>query len=308
MNEALTYDVMGNITSLKRDGQAGNYNYNGHQLRQISGPLLTTGIYAYDGNGNAITDGRNGVSLTYNSLNLPATVSKAGLSMTYIYDATGNKLKKINGNSTRNYIQGIEYQDNSMELIHTEEGLAQRNGSTYTYHYNLKDHLGNVRATFDVYQGTIRPLQTNDYYPFGLSKNPLGGSNNNKYLYNSKELQEELGQYDYGARFYDPVIGRWNVIDPLAELSRRHSPYNYAMNNPIRFIDPDGMAVEEINGGTRYTGADAQAMFGQLKSQFFSQDQDDDKKKKDEQGKGHHPVPDEYKKEGLPEEHVLLGI
>ena len=160
--------------------------------------------------------------------------------MVYTYDATGKKLSKNANGSIRNYVDGIAYKpDNTIDFIHTGEGIARNSGGNYVYEYNLTDHLGNVRYSFNQ-NGT--KLQSDDNYAFGKRKTPAFlSSTDNKYLYNGKELQEELdGQYDYGARLYDPVIARWNVVDPLAEKMRNWSPYKYAFNNPIRFIDVGG--------------------------------------------------------------------
>ena len=123
------------------------------------------------------------------------------------------------------------------------------------YEYFLKDHLGNVRATFADYNGdnVAELIQEDSYYPYGLTMQGLSGlysgTPKNKFLYNGKELHDELNTnwYDYGARMYDPEIARWHVKDHMAEKMKRWSPYNYAFNNPVRFNDPDGMKPQEWN-------------------------------------------------------------
>ena len=248
MSEALTYDVMGNIKSLNRDGAGGKtYNYDfGNRLKNVSS--LTLRDYEYDANGNAVKDGLTKIDFTYNYLNLPSTAKSAtgtAVNLAYTYDAAGNKLARNSGGTVRNYIGGIEYKPDgtTIDIIHTEEGIARNSNGSYSYEYNLTDHLGNIRATFK--QSPVAPyalevIQRDDYYAFGLRKAGSPNSNVNKYLYNGKELQEELGQYDYGARFYDPIIGRFSTIDPVSEKFDLLSPYNYVANNPIMLNDPTG--------------------------------------------------------------------
>ena len=69
----------------------------------------------------------------------------------------------------------------------------------------------------------------------------------NKYLYNGKELLDDLNLhlYDYGARYYDPAIGRWITPDPLADLAPGWTPYRYGFNNPVRYTDPTGLFEDD---------------------------------------------------------------
>jgi RHS repeat-associated protein len=90
-------------------------------------------------------------------------------------------------------------------------------------------------------------VQENNYYPFGAPINDLSWSpkSTNRYAYNGKELIKDfdLNWLDYGARLYNPMIGRWSVIDPLADKYYNFSPYAYCLNNSLKFIDPDGKKV-----------------------------------------------------------------
>jgi len=99
-------------------------------------------------------------------------------------------------------------------------------------------------------------LQEDHYYPFGMSISalsssaPLSKPNDFKYNGFEEEAGFNLGWYDYSARLYDPQLGVFTSVDPAADLMRRHSPYSYAFDNPIRYIDPDGMMPSMANQGS----------------------------------------------------------
>jgi RHS repeat-associated protein len=94
--------------------------------------------------------------------------------------------------------------------------------------------------------GYARVLQQTHYYPFGMRMSEISTSladTSNNYLYNGKELQDDFGLnwYDYGARFYDPALGRFTTVDPIADIFNYQSPFAYASNNPIKYIDFMGL-------------------------------------------------------------------
>ena len=153
------------------------------------------------------------------------------------------------GNGGIRYFTIFETKNNKLKFIYTAEGRAvPMNDTIFEYQYFLKDHLGNTRV---VLSQSGQVLQKSAYYPFGMLMGGFNTVNNsgsdNRYLYNGKELQTDFGLdwYDYGARFYDASLGRWSVPDPLAEKYYSLSSYNYTLNNPICFIDPDGMWADD---------------------------------------------------------------
>ena len=146
--------------------------------------------------------------------------------------------------------------DNKLLYILTPEGTVSRTegsaGTSYTYNYFKKDQIGSTRAVLSAVGNSLQNVQSTDYYPFGLAYS-TNNLNKNKYLFSGKELQDAsiggtiLGLYDFGARQYDPVIGRWMTQDILSKNYAELSPYSYCANNPINLVDLNGMKIDSLS-------------------------------------------------------------
>ncbi|MEO1259045.1 MAG: RHS repeat-associated core domain-containing protein [Bacteroidota bacterium] len=247
----LLYSYVSNTNTLYRVYESTNTYYKTKGFKSNNGSYQ---YYTHDANGNQTSDGHRGISdIDYNHLNLPEKVTWSnGDWVEWTYDANGTKLKKVtSAGSTRHYINGVEYNGGTIDAIYHTEGRA-KNAGIIRYEYTMQDHLGNSRVTFadlnsDNTVDETEILQENHYYPFGMNIEGSWSAGTNKYQYNGKELNTDFGLdwNDYGARWYDAGLGRWTSIDPLATQYYSISPYCYTANNPVRFIDPDGMRIGE---------------------------------------------------------------
>ncbi len=163
--------------------------------------------------------------------------------------------------STTDYQGDFQYENGILQFIAQPEGYIYKDATGYRYVYQYKDHLGNNRLSFMRNAGTVAIVKETNYYPFGLTQKgynnlttSLGSAGAKKYQYNGKELQDGFGLdwYDYGARFYDAALGRFHTQDAFAEKYANLSLYQYAANNPIRFIDVNGDSLSVTTSSGKY--------------------------------------------------------
>lgn len=255
-------------------------NQNSSDLMEFKiGYIGTEPHYSYN-NGKLQMDRHKQIcKITYNPLSLPSAIKfRYGHEIEYVYDANGVKRRTIHKESksdlnlpaylssitpltsaqtltktTTDYVDNKVYVNEQLKMILTDEGYIMKEGTKYNYYYYLKDHLGNNRIVLNSSGGVV---QETNYYPSGttIADYPRRSEQGvQPYKYNGKELDRShnMDFYDYEARVYDPAIMRFTRPDPLATKYYSWSEYVYCANNPIRYVDPTGMDIWEIDDAGR---------------------------------------------------------
>jgi len=241
--------------------------------------------YTYDRNGNMTSDlNRRISSVSYNRQNRPARIKHSGGTETFTYLPDGTKrertaLGKDWSLSRTEYRGNLVCADDSLKYILFDGGLIAMDGSSPEYLFFLRDHLGSVRV---VARPDGKVVQVNHYYPYGMAfagggmsgnagAHPVeggvsvaggsleiggetggmelarpGASQPYRFLGNELYTSNSLGLYDFNARMYDPALGRFLSVDPMAEGYRHLSPYAYCAGNPVVYADKDGQVIGRV--------------------------------------------------------------
>ena len=242
--------------------------------------------YTYDRNGNMTSDlNRRISSVSYNRQNRPARIKHSGGTETFTYLPDGTKrertaLGKDWSLSRTEYRGNLVCADDSLKYILFDGGLIAMDGSSPEYLFFLRDHLGSVRV---VARSDGKVVQVNHYYPYGMAyasgrmsgnaeAHPVTGEGGNvidgdleigggtggmelarpgasqpyRFLGNELYTSNSLGLYDFSARMYDPTLGRFLSVDPMAEGYRHLSPYAYCAGNPVVYVDKDGQVIGRV--------------------------------------------------------------
>ncbi len=259
-----SYDKDGNLTHFMRNSQtgypAGLTDYMSLQLEAGSNRidyLRDEAVYThfnveYDANGNVMENVAQGLTgALYDARNLPLHLQTGSGSVQYAYNAEGLRTEKRIGNTVTHYVRGKDgevlasYVNNAIQsqpIYAGGEMIGNYDRSQRRYY--IKDHLGSIRTTVDE-SGVV--VGYDDYYPYGLimsGRSSNTGNPNADYKFTGYEVDDDLGLnlYNANARLYDPIIGRFMQVDPLAKEFPNISPYIYGNNNPLRYTDPTGKA------------------------------------------------------------------
>lgn len=245
------YDAIGNLIKDTKEG-IDNIEWTVYgKIKKITKSNGTMIGYTYDVAGNRISKAE--------------TTGEVTTTTWYTRDASGNVMAVYSGNNTALALNeqhiygssrlGIWNRSVDMDVAPNAISYIFTRGNKF---FELSNHLGNVLATvsdkkigvdpgadgtIDYYNADV--VSANDYYPFGMmmvGRKWNGG--NYRYGFNGQEKDDETygegNEYDFGARIYDPRLGRFLSVDPMRDKLSHLSPYGYAANSPLVLIDKDG--------------------------------------------------------------------